>query len=576
VRVGAVSKLRFGILCRGLSFPRWQAECLEAALATGLAEPALLIVEGPGVRKARIDHKLGQRDRRLFNLYNTLIVKARAKSYRRVDLSATLGTVPRLVCDPEVRGSGHRLDRADVAAIRGHSLDFIIRFGFDILAGEILSAARYGVWSYHHGDEQRFRGAPPGFWEIFYDEEATGVLLQRLTERLDNGSVLFKGRFRTALTYPANVDRIYLGSADWIALCIKRIVVGDSRFVFAPGPRSEAPILRAPTNRTFLRFGVRQIGRIGRIVVRRTCFADDWNVGHASCSKRQLIDGMRTEGVTWAAPRRGARYLADPMVVQEPDGAKVYAEEYRYFRRGRLVSLDWPGGFSWDRARVECDLGHHASYPFVFRHHGALWMVPESCALRKVVLLKKGQSGRWERACDLIDDAVLADPTLLFRDERWWLFAADGRDTPHTCLLIFHAPTLTGPWAPHRLNPVKVDVTGARPAGPLFEVDGILYRPAQDCAGGYGRAITIHRVTELSCDAFSEVEVARIEPARDSPYPDGVHTLAVAEDGVFLDGNRKIFRPQLLPARLGRWFAERRHARTIDVAVPTHGLSRAG
>jgi hypothetical protein len=571
-----VTKLRFGVLCGGLSFARWQAQCLQAILETGLAAPALLIVEGPGVKKARLDRKLRQRDRLLFNLYNALVIKTRAESYRRVDLRQALGTAPRLICDPQVHGPVHRFEPTDVAEIRAHHLDFIIRFGFDILAGEILSAARYGVWSYHHGDEQRFRGAPPGFWEIFYDEEATGVLLQRLTGRLDNGSVLFKGRFRTALTYPANIDRTYLGSADWIALCIKRIAGGDSQFVFAPGPHSEAPVLRAPTNRTFLRFGIRQIARIGKTVVRRTCFADAWNVGYASCSSRQLIDGMSTQGVTWATPRRGARYLADPMVVQEPHGAKVYAEEYRYFGHGRLVSLDWPSGFSWDRARLECDLGRHASYPFVFRHQGELWMVPESCALRKVILLKRDPAGRWEHVCDLIDDAVLADPTVLWHRARWWLFAADGRGTPHTRLLVYHAPTLTGPWAPHRLNPVKVDVTGARPAGPLFKVDGILYRPAQDCAAGYGRAVSIHRVIELSGDAFSELEVARVEPARDSPYPDGVHTLAVANHGLFLDGNRKVFRPQLLPARLGRWFAERRHVKAIKVAVPMHGFSTAG
>jgi hypothetical protein len=58
-----MNKLRFGVLCRGLSFPRWQAQCLQAALATGIAEPALLIVEGSSVRKARVDRKLGQRDR---------------------------------------------------------------------------------------------------------------------------------------------------------------------------------------------------------------------------------------------------------------------------------------------------------------------------------------------------------------------------------------------------------------------------------------------------------------------------------------------------------------------------------
>jgi hypothetical protein len=571
-----LTRLRFGILCKGLRFPGWQARCLQAVLETGLAEPALLVIEGPGVKRARVARKLRQRDRLLFNLYNALVVKAHAKSYRRIDLRRTLDAVPRLVCDAQVQGPVHRFDAADVAEIRAHRLDFIIRFGFDVLAGEILSAARYGVWSYHHGDEQRFRGAPPGFWEIFHDEPSTGVLLQRLTERLDNGSVLFKGHFRTALTYPGNVDRVYLGAADWIALCVKRICAGDQRFPFEPGPRSEAPVLRAPTNRMFMRFALQQIRRITKRVLRRACFADAWNVGYARCSKRQVIDGMSTAGVIWATPCRGARYLADPMVVQEPAGAKVYAEEYHYFGRGRLVSLDWPRSFSWADAGLECDLGRHASYPFVFRHQDELWMVPESCALRKVMLLKKSPAGCWEHERDLIDDAALADPTLLWHRDRWWLFAADARGTPNTRLLIYHAPTLTGPWSPHRLNPVKVDVTGARPAGPLFEVDGDLYRPAQDCAARYGHAITIHRVIELSADAFAELQVARVEAAKDSAYPDGVHTLTTTDDGLFLDGNRKVFRPQLMPARLGRWFAEWRRAKAISVTAPVHGLSRAG
>jgi hypothetical protein len=357
-----LTTLRFGILCRGLRFPSWQAQCLQAVIGTGLAEPALLILEGPGVKKARVLGKLRQRDRLLFNLYNALVVKTRARSYRQVDLHRALENVPRLVCDPQVRGAVHRFHTADVAEIRARGLDFIIRFGFDVLSGEILSAARYGVWSYHHGDEQRFRGPPPpGFWEIFRDEPSTGVLLQRLTERIDNGSVLFKGHFRTALTYRANVDRIYLGSADWVALCVKRICAGDRRFLFTPGPRSEAPMLRAPANRTFLAYGLRQVVRISKAVLRRACFADAWNVRYASCSRRKVINGMSTAGVRWATPCRGARYFADPMVVQEPAGAKVYAEDYRYFGHGRLSA--WIGRMALPGTRPAWSAISAATHP---------------------------------------------------------------------------------------------------------------------------------------------------------------------------------------------------------------------
>ena len=148
---------------------------------------------------------------------------------------------------------------------------------------------------------------------------------------------------------------------------------------------------------------------------------------------------------------------------------------------------------------------------------------------------------------DLIDGVVLGDPTLLFRDERWWLFAADGRGTPHTRLLDDCAAELTGPWDPHRLNPVKVDVTSARPAGALLEVDNILYRPAQDCAAGYGRAITIQRVIELSTKAFSEVEVGRMSPPRTQPIRTVCTRWPSPITGCSSTATERSFRPQLLP-----------------------------
>ena len=52
--------------------------------------------------------------------------------------------------------------------------------------------ARYGIWSYHHGDSYVHRGSTPGFWEVMSDKEVSGSMLQVLTEDLDNGRVLYR------------------------------------------------------------------------------------------------------------------------------------------------------------------------------------------------------------------------------------------------------------------------------------------------------------------------------------------------------------------------------------------------
>jgi len=75
-----------------------------------------------------------------------------------------------------------------VSLIGNYRLDTIILVrGFGILKEPILSSTKYGVLSYHHGDIQKYRGMPPGFWELYNGEKEMGVTVQILSEKLDGG-----------------------------------------------------------------------------------------------------------------------------------------------------------------------------------------------------------------------------------------------------------------------------------------------------------------------------------------------------------------------------------------------------
>ncbi len=54
----------------------------------------------------------------------------------------------------------HRFPPEAVERIRAADLDVLLRFGFNIIRAQILETARYGVWSYHHGDNREYRGQP--------------------------------------------------------------------------------------------------------------------------------------------------------------------------------------------------------------------------------------------------------------------------------------------------------------------------------------------------------------------------------------------------------------------------------
>src|SRR5664279_2933458 len=82
-----------------------------------------------------------------------------------VDLTARLADIPCVVVSPLRKGFTDRIRDEDLAVLQQQNLDVVFRFGFRIIRGGILNVARYGVWSFHHGDNREYRGGPPLFWE---------------------------------------------------------------------------------------------------------------------------------------------------------------------------------------------------------------------------------------------------------------------------------------------------------------------------------------------------------------------------------------------------------------------------
>lgn len=92
-------------------------------------------------------------------------------------------------CDPiPIKGQWCDLPKEIIEKITSKS-DIVIRFGFNLLTGKIISEPEYGVLSFHPGDIRRYRGLSPAMVFINSENKA-GVTLQQLTEELDAGNVL--------------------------------------------------------------------------------------------------------------------------------------------------------------------------------------------------------------------------------------------------------------------------------------------------------------------------------------------------------------------------------------------------
>nr|WP_305794631.1 formyltransferase family protein [Halomarina rubra] len=96
----------------------------------------------------------------------------------------------RVPCTPEPAESFGQVLPEDVVDDIAADTDVVLRFGFGIIKGDVLTEPKYGVLSFHHGDLRRYRGRPVGAWEFLEGADQAGVTLQRLTETLDGGAVV--------------------------------------------------------------------------------------------------------------------------------------------------------------------------------------------------------------------------------------------------------------------------------------------------------------------------------------------------------------------------------------------------
>jgi hypothetical protein len=134
---------------------------------------------------------------------------------------------------------------------------------------------------------------------------------------------------------------------------------------------------------------------------------------------------------------------------------------------------------------------------------------------------------------------------LLERDGRWWLFAnmveSPGASSWDELFLFSSDSPLGSRWTPHPRNPVVSDVARSRPAGPIFERDGRLYRPSQNSSRWYGYALNINEITELSESVYSERVVKTVEPTFD-PKIYATHTFSSEQGLTLVDGMRRLWR----------------------------------
>jgi hypothetical protein len=498
--------------------PRYVATILEDIAGCNFADVVLAVIVDADAAQGGLLHDL----------------------YVRVDRAVGGDADPLTLVDPVVGLEGvPRLEILSLEELRRADLDVILRFCTALPRGEVLRAARHGVWSYHFGADEDARGGTPFFDQVASGAPTRDVLLEVLGDSrlvlcrstFGHHGNLFLAQYRQVAFWETTHFVLWklrdLHELGWEHL--------HAQALTAP---SEPALLRPPTSGEMVRFlAPRLTSAVSHRL--RGARAHRWRIGlrRGATPFGSTPDATSLAGFQWIETPPG-RLWADPFLVERGGVTFLFFEDHDD-RTGYAVIrvAEVQADCTLGPPRTALDLGFHLSFPCVFEHDGEMFMLPESLADGTVTLY------RATRFPDVwVHEKVLfrgnaADTSLWREGGRCYYFTTlHDRDDRGVKTLLFVADSLTGEWRLHRDNPVSSDARHARNAGAVFRRQGRLFRPSQNGGPSYGYGLNLEEIVTLTDDRYEERPWCTVGPEA-LPFPAmGVHTYNAAGDLEVIDG----------------------------------------
>jgi hypothetical protein len=471
------------------------------------------------------------------------------------------GTVKRIV--EEVRfesgyeGAWQVLPEAVVARLA--EFDIILKFGMGLTRVPPEEVLPVPILSYHHGDPDRYRGRPAGFWEMAAGEPLMGQIVQAIGNRLDAGRVLAFGETKVhAHSYRRTLIEAYRHSPLLMNAAIRNALSGVALDKPCTGRN-----YRLPGNWTVARVVAAMALRALRRLAYGTLFEKRWLVSQAPAPAEPVAAIARAELVpppeTWrsleAAP--GYTFYADPFFSDDPPGLLVEALRART-GLGEIVLVDDSG-----HRRISPE-GGHFSYPATIRSEGRQLVLPETASWAPPTLHGFAQGALAPVATlDLEPPQLVSDPTLLEHEGRFYLFG-NVRGVGSGALFLWSAEDLRGKFTLHPAAPILVSPKGARMGGAFLRAEGRLIRFGQDFRFGYGDGLFAFDVETLTPERYSERCLGAVRFADRH----GPHTMNLRRGELLFDWYRDAFSPLAGARRLANRLDARRRARRSGEAPP--------
>ena len=403
--------------------------------------------------------------------------------------------------DSNIDGTWQSIPISVTEMIKDQGIDLILKFGMGLLRiptdiGEIP------IVSFHHGDPAHYRGRPAIFYEMLNKESYVGIVVQRLTNVLDSGTVLaFAEAQVVPYSYRGTTRNVYAISKYLLKQAIYSFTHNQT---VAITPTKK--LFRLPKNISVIKLSLKLWFRYAKKILDTAFYDRYWKIGVSS----QDIDffsanilSVRNSHVL--GETKDYSFVADPFFCPRGQFLRFEGMSKRT-GLGELAQL--PISLKGDSDVVM--RGPHLSYPMSYIEDDVEFLIPEMSALSKL------ERFTIENGC-IIDSEILGefdgmaikDPTIYSYNGIRYCFFSEG----HTANFVLHLwvdEAKMGKFKPHPASPICISPGNARMGGNIIFSDDNLFRLGQCCNTMYGEALSIMKIDTLSPNHFSESKIGSV------------------------------------------------------------------
>ncbi len=509
--------MKIGVLIRDFEIlENWELRIIESIKNDPNLELSLLIKDGRPKEKVKvtigsfiIDKQVSfEKGRYLKN----------CKSVDKADLIRYLNTIPTLIFKPKNNGNMDLFNEEDVQQVKKFQLDVILKHSYRNIGGELLTAAKNGIWYMYHSDIKHDRSGPPGFWEVLKKDAVVGVSLLQLTKENNRVNLIDQAFFnRHKYSFVETNFKVLESSVSLVLKNLrkfskKEVLVIEKDQIFSEN-------INSPKLPSIFKYQLKYYFNLGKGFLRRfeSFFGKHTGSWTLFIGKGNFLDADLSKLVSVKKPKN--QFWADPFLFKYKKEMYVFFEKFPFATQRGIISCGRVEGNTLVDVIDVLDLEYHLSYPFIFEEEGEIYMMPETNANNRLEIYKCIQfPDKWELYNTAFDGESIAD-SFFYTDNllQKWLFLNKSSGVGTSLdneLYIYRVDSINlNKIEEHKQNPIYIDSRVARNGGAFFSYKGKVYRPSQrNVDGVYGKALNINQIEKLTIDEYIEKTIKKIEP----------------------------------------------------------------